>query len=298
MKFRLIHKSAFQVIGKEGSTDEGEGFIKKLYLDLEKHFTDIEPFVKKVKGKVEGQYGLMSDFAYKFKPWEENFTKGLYLAGPVLSSKGLDHDIKGFKVWSVKEQDYFEVELEKDDNYQEVFNHFVYYQIPFEMKTLSGAAFDYYSFSKQKQYILFPVVDNHFKHSTSIKRVQIAKCGLVCSYCFFTSCPGCEKKECKCSYGYYCPDKVCSTVKCCSQKWIKGCYECDKLESCKENYYSMNNKGPKANSVFIKKYGKEALVKTIQKMIDCGLNYSKVIDKVKDYKSGLRILERYYELVK
>lgn len=75
-------KGSFSVIGKEGSTNDGNGFVNKLWENANNRFNEIEGLAKKdEKGNILGIWGLMSDFSRSFKPWEENFTKGLYLAG-------------------------------------------------------------------------------------------------------------------------------------------------------------------------------------------------------------------------
>ena len=82
MKVEKCVKESFVVIGKEGSTVDGHGFIQKLWSDLNMHFTEVEPLAKKDEnGNFVGFWGAMSDFSRAFMPWEDNFSKGLYLAG-------------------------------------------------------------------------------------------------------------------------------------------------------------------------------------------------------------------------
>ena len=77
-----VIKKAFVVIGKEGSTLDGEGFIQKLWDDANSHFSEIAHLAKKdANGKIVGIWGAMSDMSHSFKPWEDGFSKGLYLAG-------------------------------------------------------------------------------------------------------------------------------------------------------------------------------------------------------------------------
>lgn len=40
-------KPSFTVIGKEGSTDEGSGFIQRLWEDANAHFGEIEQLAKR-----------------------------------------------------------------------------------------------------------------------------------------------------------------------------------------------------------------------------------------------------------
>ena len=80
-KPELIRKSSFVVIGREGSTADGEGFIQKLWAQANAHFNEIEPLAKRdEQGNLAGIWGAMSDFSRSFQPWDD-FSRGLYLAG-------------------------------------------------------------------------------------------------------------------------------------------------------------------------------------------------------------------------
>ncbi len=82
MEANFIKKPAFAVIGKQGSTEDGPGFIQALWEDANAHFDQVEALAKRdEKGRLAGVWGLMSDRSLSFHPWEENLTKGLYLAG-------------------------------------------------------------------------------------------------------------------------------------------------------------------------------------------------------------------------
>lgn len=81
MKIDKCKKASFVVIGKEGSTSDGEGFIQKLWDDANSHFGEVQHLAKKDEnGNISGIWGAMSDFSRSFQPWED-FNKGLYLAG-------------------------------------------------------------------------------------------------------------------------------------------------------------------------------------------------------------------------
>ena len=80
MEINKCVKKSFVVIGKEGSTEDGEGFIARLWEDANSHFQEIAHLVKRDKeGNIGGVWGAMSDLSRSFLPWEEGFTKGLYL---------------------------------------------------------------------------------------------------------------------------------------------------------------------------------------------------------------------------
>ena len=77
MKIEKRVKPSFSVIGKEGSTSDGHGFIQKLWHEANIHFNEVQPLAKKDEnGNLAGFWGAMSDFTRSFQPWEENFSKG------------------------------------------------------------------------------------------------------------------------------------------------------------------------------------------------------------------------------
>lgn len=82
MNIERKEKRSFVVIGKEGSTADGEGFIARLWEDANSHFSEVQHLAKKdADGNLVGIWGAMSDFSRSFKPWEDGFCRGLYLAG-------------------------------------------------------------------------------------------------------------------------------------------------------------------------------------------------------------------------
>ena len=81
MEFERRVKRAFSVIGLEGSTKDGEGFVARLWAEANARFAEVEPLAARDEaGGLLGIWGAMSDFARTFAPWE-NFERGLYLAG-------------------------------------------------------------------------------------------------------------------------------------------------------------------------------------------------------------------------
>ena len=76
-----VLKPAFTVIGIEGSTSDGSGFIQKLWSEANARFSEIEALCKRDSdGSFAGFWGAMTDFSRSFRPWED-FSRGLYLAG-------------------------------------------------------------------------------------------------------------------------------------------------------------------------------------------------------------------------
>ena len=81
MKVERCEKESFVVIGKEGSSLDGAGFIQKLWEDANSHFEEVKHLAKKDEnGNIGGIWGAMSDFSRSFQPWEE-FSRGFILQG-------------------------------------------------------------------------------------------------------------------------------------------------------------------------------------------------------------------------
>ena len=105
MKIKRCTKGSFSVIGKEGSTNDGKGFIDQLWTDAQDHFHQVEALAKKDdNGNLLGFWGLMSDFSRGFGPWEDNYTKGLYLAGVEVDDESIAP--QGWTKWIVPAFEY------------------------------------------------------------------------------------------------------------------------------------------------------------------------------------------------
>lgn len=63
MEIKKCVKESFSVIGKEGSTKDGTGFIQKLWEDANSHFNEVAHLAKKDEnGNICSIWGAMSDF--------------------------------------------------------------------------------------------------------------------------------------------------------------------------------------------------------------------------------------------
>ena len=123
----------------------------------------------------------------------------------------------------------------------------------------------------------------------------IAYCGLSCNHCFLGEwCGGCRTNYNVCSNAIESPDGECPNAKCCREKGIDGCYECDGLESCEKGFYIPANDGAnsaKAQSLYIRKYGRKAFL-AIQDRLHTKYQFEKVQEILgQDYLEGFRILE-------
>ena len=134
-------KEHFVVIGKEGSTNDGDGFIQRLWEDANSHFQN---------GNLVGIWGAMSDMSRSFQPWENGFTKGLYLAG--VECVETVETPTGWTRWDVPGYEYIYVENESE----EVFTKVIQYLQENKMN-LVGAVHDFTCPETGKSYMFFPI---------------------------------------------------------------------------------------------------------------------------------------------
>lgn len=150
MKLQRCEKKPFIVIGKEGSTSEGEGFIQKLWNDANSHFEEVRPLAKKDEdGQLVGIWGAMSDFSRSFAPWED-FCRGLYLAGVECNDDA--EAPEGWTKWIIPGYEYIYVEQEKEDTFSRTLQYLEENGI-----SLAGAVHDFTCPRTGKNYMFFPV---------------------------------------------------------------------------------------------------------------------------------------------
>ena len=145
-----IIKKAFVVIGKEGSTLDGEGFIQKLWDDANGHFTEVAHLAKRDEnGNLVGIWGAMSDLSHSFQPWDDGFSKGLYLAGVECIDNAEAPD--GWTKWMIPGYEYLVVE-----NHDGAFRDTIRQMNDKEI-ALVGAVHDYTDPATGKGYLYFPI---------------------------------------------------------------------------------------------------------------------------------------------
>ena len=151
MKIEKRIKETFVVIGKEGSTMDGQGFIQKLWEDANSHFNEVQSLAKKDEnGNLIGVWGAMSDHSRSYKPWEENFSKGLYLAGVECVDDA--EAPRGWTKWIIPGFEYICVETENENTFAEVLSYMGANDI-----ALVGAVHDFTCPASGKNYMFFPI---------------------------------------------------------------------------------------------------------------------------------------------
>ena len=151
MKYETYTKESFSVIGREGSTDQGPGFVRNLWEDANSHFAEVAHLAKKDEnGDLVGIWGAMSDFSRSFQPWEEHFSRGLYLAG--VECREDAQAPAGWNKWVIPGFEYFRVECDRETVFAEMIAWLEEEGIP-----LVGAVQDFTCPRSGKNYMLFPV---------------------------------------------------------------------------------------------------------------------------------------------
>ena len=151
MEISRVCKECFAVIGKEGSTVMGEGFVQKLWNDANSHFNEVAGLAKKDEnGKLVGVWGAMTDFSRSFLPWQDGFSKGLYLAGVECPDDAEAPD--GWTKWTVPGYEYFKVLCDSSDIFARMIDYMAEENI-----ALAGAVHDFTDPESGQNYMFFPI---------------------------------------------------------------------------------------------------------------------------------------------
>lgn len=151
MKIEKRIKPSFSVIGKEGSTLDGQGFIQKLWEDANSHFGEVQSLAKKDEhGDLVGIWGAMSDLSHSFKPWEDNFSKGLYLAGVECVDDAQPPE--GWTKWTIPGYEYLCAEVESGSTFTDMLDYMKQNDL-----ALVGAVHDFTCPSSGKNFMYFPI---------------------------------------------------------------------------------------------------------------------------------------------
>ena len=147
----VIQKDAFCVIGKPGSTRDGADFLRKLWQEANSHFGEVEHLAKRDEaGNLVGIWGIMTDFSFAFQPWEDDFSKGLYLAGIEAEADAMPPE--GWEKWNVPGFVYWKVKAEDSETFRDTLS-----SIREQGKSLAGAVQDFTDPATGVNFMLFPV---------------------------------------------------------------------------------------------------------------------------------------------
>ena len=145
-----IIKPAFAVIGMEGSTADGHGFIPALWEKANSRFGEVAALAKTNEdGSLCGVWGAMTDMSRSFRPWEDGFSRGLYLAGVECEDDAVVPE--GWIKWTIPGFEYLRAECTS----QTVFADMLEYLKKQGME-LAGAVQDFTDPKTGRNYMLFP----------------------------------------------------------------------------------------------------------------------------------------------
>lgn len=151
MKTFSLTKDSFCVIGKEGSSREGKGFVQRLWQETNTHFEQISPLAKRdEQGELLGFWGAMSDFSRCFHPWEQDFSQGLYLAGVECIEDALPPE--GWQKWTIPGYEYLCTPMETDSSFSDTLAH-----LQKEHIALVGAVHEFTCPKTGRCYLCFPI---------------------------------------------------------------------------------------------------------------------------------------------
>lgn len=151
MHIEKITKPAFYVIGKEGSTEDGSGFVQRLWAEANGHFAEVAELAKKDScGGLIGIWGAMTDFSRSYQPWEDHFSKGLYLAGVECPEDS--QAPAGWTKWQIPGFVFLRAECDREDVFPRMIAYLQEQEIP-----LAGAVQDFTCPKTGKNYMLFPI---------------------------------------------------------------------------------------------------------------------------------------------
>lgn len=151
MNYPRSIKDSFTVIGKEGSTKDGEGFIPKLWAEANAHFSEISHLAKRnASGDLVGLWGAMSDFSRSFQPWEYGFREGLYLAGCECEDDA--EAPEGWTKWVIPAYEYIYAEQEDENTFRKLMAYMFQKQL-----SMVGAAQDFTDPKTGKCFVFIPI---------------------------------------------------------------------------------------------------------------------------------------------
>ena len=146
-----IVKPAFAVIGMEGATTDGPGFIAALWEKANARFGEVAHLAKSNEdGSLAGIWGAMTDLSRSFLPWEDGFTKGLYLAGVEVRDDAQPPE--GWTRWDIPGFEYVRVENNAPDVFPRTLEKLAEQDL-----TLVGAVHDFTDPATGKGYMCFPI---------------------------------------------------------------------------------------------------------------------------------------------
>ena len=146
------------VIGIAGLCTKERNIAADLWAQANRRFGEVAALgLKKEDGSFAGFWGAMSDEAMRFLPWEDGFSRGLYLAGVQTAADA--EAPEGWTKWILPARRYLVADV-TPQRYGEVFSDTIRRVIPAMGLRLSGAVCDFTDPATGQAKLYFPVEEN------------------------------------------------------------------------------------------------------------------------------------------
>ena len=100
MEIIICELPSVSIIGMEGGAEPGHNPAPALWEQANARFSEVEALaLRDENGVPVGIWGAMSDLSRSFLPWEDGFTRGLYLAGVQVPPEALPPE--GWVNWTL-----------------------------------------------------------------------------------------------------------------------------------------------------------------------------------------------------
>ena len=156
METKIINLPEISIIGKEGLCTKGHNIVKELWNEANSHFSEVAGLgMKNLDGTYVGFWGAMSDESMSFRPWTEDFSRGLYLAGVEVDKDAIAPP--GWTKWTMPTRTYLVVAVALE-TYAETFAKVIGETLSEMGLSLAGAVCDFTEPATGKNNLFFPVM--------------------------------------------------------------------------------------------------------------------------------------------
>ena len=155
MDYSIVSLPEIAIIGKAGLCTKDNNIAAELWAQANGHFGEVaELGMREANGAYVGFWGAMSDESMRFLPWEDGFSRGMYLAGVEVPMEA--EAPEGWTKWVMPARQYLVADV-TPDRYGEVFSDVIRRVIPDTGLKLCGAACDYTDPASGQAKLFFPV---------------------------------------------------------------------------------------------------------------------------------------------
>lgn len=155
MDYSIVSLPEIAIIGKAGLCTKDNNVAAELWTQANGHFSEVaELGMREANGAYVGFWGAMSDESMRFLPWEDGFSRGMYLAGVEVPMEA--EAPEGWTKWVMPARQYLVADV-TPDRYGEVFSDVIRRVIPDKGLRLCGAACDYTDPASGQAKLFFPV---------------------------------------------------------------------------------------------------------------------------------------------